>query len=214
MMTHTRVLRSFVPVAAAMAVLVAVGPLPARARVTSSQTTVSHGDTVQVFVSSSDGCVEWNLDLYVSTSVSPNRGQSYAGGTIFFIAYNECTGEYLAGVNQGFQIVSGGLWVNGALRDGTAQFTTSVINEANHALTPIGVGLTFTATGDLLHNHQQLFFYGDGFASVEQDSEWFRPASVTVTFSIAGVTGTATGDGSASRGHSTFVFQTFGPPFP
>ena len=75
-------------------------------------------------------------------------------------------------------------------------------------------GRAARATGDMQHNHHQSFFFGDGTAYVEQDSEWFRPASVTVTFTIGGVTGTATGDGSASRGHSTYVFQTFGPPFP
>ncbi len=203
-------------VRAAFAVVVAVAAVPALARVASSQTIVSTSDTVNAIVSSTDACVESNLFLYVGLSMSPNQGQPpTAGGSIFYTRYDECTGQHLAGINQSFSVESGGLSVNGDLKYGMARFTTSAIEQVSHGVVAISVDLTFTATGDMQHNHNQGIFYGDGFASVSQDSEWFRPADVTGTFSVGGVGGTAEGHyASMARGKSTIVIQTFGPPFP
>lgn len=213
-MTRAGALRSVGPVGAVLAVLVAVMAGPAEARVASSQTLVSAGDTVQIYVSILDGCIESSLFLWVSESESRPGGQPLAGGTVFYTRYNECTDEYLAGINDPFQIESGGLSVNGDLEYGTARFTTSALEQVSHGVVPISVDLSFTGSGDMFHAHHQDIFYIDDVAYASQDSEWYRPAQVTGTVSVGGVSGTAAGDGAMSRGRSTIVIQTFSPPFP
>jgi hypothetical protein len=213
-MIRARGLRSVVPVGATLAVLVAVGAGPAQARVASSQTIVSVEDTLVMYLSSTDGCVESSLFLTVGQAVSRPGGQPVTGGQIFYTRYNECTGQYLAGINQLFEIESGGLSVNGDLRYGAAQFTTSATDQVTHEAFAISVDVTFTGNADLFHDHHQEIFYIDGVGYAAQDSEWYRPGEITGTFSVGGVGGTTTGDGSMSRGRSTIVIQTFGPPFP
>jgi hypothetical protein len=78
----------------------------------------------------------------------------------------------------------------------------------------VSVDVTFTANGDIVHNHSQDIFNLDSVAVASQISEWFRPGVITGTFSVGGVGGTASGDGAMTRGRSTVVVQNFGPPFP
>jgi hypothetical protein len=214
-MTRPRLLRSAFPVAATLTVLLVMQPAPARAKVASSQTIVTSGDTLSFNMLSEDGCIRSVISVLVSQSVDhPGGGQRSAGGNVFYIRENECTDEYLVGINQSFEIDSSALSANGDLAYGAAQFTTSAINEATHEWIDVTVDVTFTANGDTLHNHDHSIFYIDDVGYTVQDSEWSRPAVVTGTFSVGGVASTASGDGSASRGHSTTVIQTFGPPFP
>jgi hypothetical protein len=206
----------------ACAVVLAAAAMPAQARVASSQTVVGTSDTLTTGVSSYDGCVYSNLFLSVGSSVSPIGGQPpLAGGTIFYTSYNECTGQYLAGINRFFTVESGGLSLNGDLKYGTARFTTSAIEQVTQSVVPISIDLTFTATGDMQHNHVQLFTY-DIFddhvsASVEQASEWSRVGHVAGRFSVGDTGGPVDADdqyAGVGRGKSTIVTQTFGPPFP
>lgn len=213
-MTRAGALRSVGPVGAALAVIVALVAGPAEGRVASSQTLVSDGDTVQIYLSIADGCIESSIFLLVSESVSRPGGQPLEGGTIFYVRYNECTDEYLAGINEPFQLESGALSVNGDLGYGTARFTTSAREEVSQAVVAISVDLSFTASGDMFHDHDQEIFYIDGVGYAAQGSEWYRPAQVTGTICVGGVGGTAAGDGAMVRGRSTTVIQTFSPPFP
>lgn len=204
-------------IGAAVAVTAALWALPVRARVVSSQTVVSNGDSVVAGVTTTDGCIESSIQVWVASSVSSNSGQPpSAGGHIFYTRYNECTEQYLAGIGDYFNVESGGISLNGDLRFGTAQFTTSATDQVSHAVLPITVDLTFIASGDLYHNHGQSIFYINGVGYVSQDSEWNRPASVTGSFSVGGVGGAidpSISGASMSRGKSTTVIQTFGPPF-
>lgn len=204
-------------IGAAVAVTAALWALPVQARVVSSQTVVSNGDSVLAMVTNTDGCIESSLAVTVGTSVSRNSGQPpTAGGHILYTRYNECTGQYLAGIGDYFNVESGGISLNGALRFGTAQFTTSATDQVSHALLPITVDLTFIASGDLYHNHAQSIFYINGVGYISQDSDWYQQASVTGSFSVGGVGGAIDASpqaGSMSRGKSTTVIQTFGPPF-
>jgi hypothetical protein len=218
----TRSVERIAALGAACAVVLAAGTMPAQARVVSSQTVVSTADTLTTGVSSYDGCVYSNLFLTVGSSVRPIGGQPpFAGGTIFYTSYNECTGQYLAGINRFFTIESGGLLLNGDLKYGTARFTTSAIEEVTQSVVPISIDLTFTATGDMQHNHVQLFIYDifDDYvsASAEQDSEWSRVGHVAGAFSVGDTGGPVDDDlqyAGAARGKSTIMTQTFGPPFP
>ena len=204
-------------VSAAVAVTAALWALPVQARVVSSQTIVSNGDSVTALVTTTDGCIESSLAVTVGTSVTRNSGQPpTAGGYIFYTRYDECTGQYLAGIGDYFKVESGGISLNGDLRSGTAQFTTSATDQVSHAVLPITVDLTLSAIGDLYHNHAQSIFYIDGSGYVSQDSEWYQRASVTGSFSVGGVGGAIDASpqaASMSRGKSTTVIQTFGPPF-
>lgn len=204
-------------VGASVAISAALWALPVQARVVSSQTIVSSGDSITALVTTSDGCIESSLVLTAGTSVSRSSGQPpIAGGHIFYTRYNECTGQYLAGIGDLFYVESGGISLNGDLRSGTAQFTTSATDQVSHAVLPITVDLTFFASGDLSHNHGQSIFYIDGVGYASQDSEWFQQASVTGSFSVGGVGGAIDASAQAasmSRGKSTTVIQTFGPPF-
>jgi hypothetical protein len=78
----------------------------------------------------------------------------------------------------------------------------------------VSVDVTFTANGDIVHNHSQDILSFGSVAFAYQVSEWFRPGVVTGTFSVGGVGSTASGDGAMTRGKSTLVLQNFGPPFP
>jgi len=204
-------------VGAAAAVTAALWALPVQARVVSSQTIVSSGDSIFALVSTTDGCIESSLTVTVGTSVSRTSGQPpTAGGFMFYTRYNECTGQYLAGIADFFNVGSGGISLNGDLRSGTAQFTTSATDEVSHAVLPITVDLTFIASGDPYHNHAQSIYYINGAGYVSQDSEWSQGASVTGSFSVGGVGGAIDASpqaASMSRGKSTTVIQTFGPPF-
>src|SRR4051794_3862404 len=100
-------------VGAAVAVTAVLWALPVQARVVSSQTVVSNGDSITALVTTTDGCIESSLAVTVGSSVSPSSGQPpTAGGHIFYTRYNECTGQYLAGIGDYFNVDSGGISLN------------------------------------------------------------------------------------------------------
>jgi hypothetical protein len=77
-------------VGAAAAVTAVLWALPVQARVVSSQTMVSNGDSITALVSTTDGCIESSLTVTVGTSVSRTSGQPpTAGGFMFYTRYNE-----------------------------------------------------------------------------------------------------------------------------
>jgi hypothetical protein len=182
-------------------------PVPAQARVSSSQTIVASGNTLTFAMEAADGCIRSVIFVYLAQSMDHSGGAApSAGGSVFYIRENECTDEYLVGINQPFDLGSSALSANGDLRYGAAHFTTSAINEATHEWIDV--------SGEMVHSHDQSIFYIDDVGYAVQSSDWSRTAVVTGTFSVGGFASTSSGDGSVTRGRSTTMIQTFGPPFP